>query len=59
MKNKRSKEKTRDIDIMGTKFILPKDMRKKLNKEYPELKKKRLNVSHLSRVNQFQKIQEN
>jgi len=57
-KNKRSKPKSRDIDIFGTKFLLPKGARKKLNKDHPELKKKKSNASHLSKVTESQKSQE-
>ncbi|MBI2578501.1 MAG: hypothetical protein HYW26_02190 [Candidatus Aenigmarchaeota archaeon] len=57
-KNKRSKPKPRHIDLFGTQFLMPKGQRKKLNKQRPELKNKRLNASHLTKLTESQKNQE-
>ncbi len=53
VKNKRSKLKSRDIDIFGTKFLLPKGIRKQMNTEDEELKNKKLNSKDLPKVLNF------
>ncbi|MFH1591460.1 MAG: hypothetical protein ABIC95_06045 [archaeon] len=44
------KIKPRNIDIFGTPFVLPKGIRKELNKANPKLKGKALTASDLTKV---------
>lgn len=50
MANKKGKLKANQIDIFGTRFCFPKSARKKLNKENPLLKRKKLDVRDLPKI---------
>lgn len=44
------KQKPNQIDILGDRFCIPKGKRKRIDKEYPELKGKKLNIQDLPKV---------
>jgi len=58
-KNKRSKLKPRDVIVFEQKLQLKKGERKELNKEYPDLKKKRLDILDLPKIIEFKKNKAN